>query len=73
MVGLTPEVPVLPISAGMAMLVTHISAATASLVWMIVEWRKTGKPGLVGIVTGTIAGLATITPLPEVWVHSVRS
>ena len=49
-------------SAGMAMLVTHISAATASLVWMLVEWRKTGKPGLVGIVTGTIAGLATITP-----------
>jgi Amt family ammonium transporter len=49
-------------SAGMAMLVTHLSAATASLVWMIVEWKKTGKPGLVGIVTGTIAGLATITP-----------
>ncbi len=49
-------------SAGMAMLVTHLSAATASLVWMLVEWKKTGKPGLVGIVTGTIAGLATITP-----------
>ena len=49
-------------SAGMAMLVTHLSAATASLVWMIVEWRKTGKPGLVGIVTGMVAGLATITP-----------
>ena len=49
-------------SAGMAMLVTHLSAATASLVWMFIEWRKTGKPGLVGIVTGTIAGLATITP-----------
>jgi Amt family ammonium transporter len=48
--------------AGMAMLVTHISAATASLVWMIVEWKDSGKPGLVGIVTGTIAGLATITP-----------
>ena len=48
--------------AGMAMLVTHLSAATASLVWMFIEWRKTGKPGLVGIVTGTIAGLATITP-----------
>ena len=48
--------------AGMAMLVTHISAATASLVWMFIEWKKTGKPGLVGIVTGTIAGLATITP-----------
>jgi Amt family ammonium transporter len=49
-------------SAGMAMLVTHISAATASLVWMVIEWRKFGKPSLIGIVTGTIAGLATITP-----------
>jgi Amt family ammonium transporter len=49
-------------NAGMAMLVTHLSAATASLVWMFIEWKKTGKPGLVGIVTGTIAGLATITP-----------
>jgi len=48
--------------AGMAMLVTHLSAATASLVWMFIEWKKTGKAGLVGIVTGTIAGLATITP-----------
>ncbi|MDP6391109.1 MAG: ammonium transporter [Alphaproteobacteria bacterium] len=48
--------------AGMAMLVTHISAATASLVWMVIEWIKFGKPSLVGIVTGTIAGLATITP-----------
>jgi Amt family ammonium transporter len=49
-------------AAGMTMLVTHISAAVASLTWMAVEWFKTGKPGLVGIVTGTIAGLATITP-----------
>ena len=48
--------------AGMAMLVTHISAATASLVWMFIEWKETGKPGLVGIVTGMVAGLATITP-----------
>lgn len=48
--------------AGMAMAVTHISAATASLVWLIIEWRKFGKPSLVGLVTGTIAGLATITP-----------
>ena len=48
--------------AGMAMLVTHISAATASLVWMFVEWKDSGKPGLVGIVTGMVAGLATITP-----------
>ena len=48
--------------AGMAMLVTHISAATASLVWMIIDWIKFGKPTLIGLVTGTIAGLASITP-----------
>jgi Amt family ammonium transporter len=49
-------------TAGMAMLVTHISAAVASLVWMTIEWLRFGKPSMVGIVTGTIAGLATITP-----------
>jgi len=49
-------------SAGMAMVVTHISAATASLVWMCIEWVKYGKPSLIGIVTGMVAGLATITP-----------
>ena len=49
-------------NAGMAMVVTHIAAATASLTWMAIEWYKNGKPGLVGLVTGTIAGLATITP-----------
>ncbi len=48
--------------AAMAMLVTHVSAATASLVWMALEWKKFGKPSLVGFVTGTIAGLASITP-----------
>ena len=48
--------------AGMAMTVTHISAATASLVWVAIEWIKFRKPSLVGMVTGTIAGLATITP-----------
>lgn len=48
--------------AGMAMLVTHTSAATASLTWMTIEWVKFGKPSLVGIVTGMVAGLATITP-----------
>ncbi len=48
--------------AGMAMLVTHLSAASATLVWMAIEWIKFGKPSLVGAVTGTIAGLATITP-----------
>tara|TARA_R110000772_G_scaffold232195_1_gene343460 strand:- start:50374 stop:51696 length:1323 start_codon:yes stop_codon:yes gene_type:complete len=49
-------------AAGMALTVTHIAAATASLVWMLIEWKKYGKPSLVGLVTGTIAGLATITP-----------
>ncbi|MEE8440061.1 MAG: ammonium transporter, partial [Micropepsaceae bacterium] len=49
-------------TAGMAMLVTHIAAAVASLVWMSIEWMRFGKPSLVGMVTGTIAGLATITP-----------
>jgi Amt family ammonium transporter len=49
-------------SAGMAMTVTHISAATASLVWVVIEWKNFGKPSLVGIVTGMVAGLATITP-----------
>ena len=49
-------------SAGMAIAVTHISAAVASLTWMVIEWAKHGKPSLVGFVTGTIAGLATITP-----------
>jgi len=48
--------------AGMAMTVTHISAATASLVWVVIEWKSFGKPSLVGIVTGMVAGLATITP-----------
>ena len=49
-------------SAGMALTVTHISAAAASLTWMTIEWQQHGKPSLVGLVTGTIAGLATITP-----------
>ena len=48
--------------AGMALLVTHIAAATASLVWMFIEWFRFGRPSLVGIVTGMVAGLATVTP-----------
>ena len=48
--------------AGMAMLVTHISAATAALTWMAIEWIKQGKPTLIGVATGMVAGLATITP-----------
>ncbi|MDX1486375.1 MAG: ammonium transporter [Alphaproteobacteria bacterium] len=49
-------------AAGMAITVTHISAATAALTWMVIEWAGHGKPTLVGITTGAIAGLATITP-----------
>jgi Amt family ammonium transporter len=49
-------------SAGMAMLVTHISASTSALVWMFIEWRRFGKPSLIGVVTGMVAGLATVTP-----------
>ena len=48
--------------AAMALTVTHISAATASLTWAAWEWVKYGKASLVGLVTGTIAGLASITP-----------
>ena len=48
--------------AGMAMLVTHISAATGALTWMAIEWIKGGNPTIVGIATGMVAGLATITP-----------
>jgi Amt family ammonium transporter len=49
-------------AAGMAMLVTHISTATAALAWMLVEWSKHGKPSVLGIVTGAVAGLVAITP-----------
>lgn len=48
--------------AARAMIVTHTSAATASLVWMLIEWISFRKPTLVGIATGMVAGLATITP-----------
>ena len=49
-------------AAGMAITVTHISAAVATLTWMGIEWSSHGKPTLVGAATGAIAGLATITP-----------
>ncbi|MBW8190088.1 ammonium transporter [Neiella marina] len=48
--------------AAMAMTVTHISAAAGSLAWMVMEWVKYGKPSVLGIVTGMVAGLGTITP-----------
>jgi ammonium transporter, Amt family len=49
-------------NAGMAMLVTHVSAAAGALAWMAIEWVRYGKPSALGVATGTIAGLATITP-----------
>ena len=49
-------------AAGMAMLVTHIGAAGGSLAWMTMEWTRFGKPSVLGIVTGMVAGLGTITP-----------
>ncbi len=49
-------------AAGMAILVTHIAAAAGSLTWMSIEWMRFGKPSVLGIVTGMVAGLGTITP-----------
>ena len=49
-------------SAAMAMLVTHLSAACGSLAWMTMEWLRHGKPSVLGIVTGMVAGIGTITP-----------
>ena len=48
--------------AAMAITVTHISASTAALTWMIIEWVRHSKPSVLGIATGAIAGLAAITP-----------
>ena len=48
--------------AAMAMLVTHISAATGAFTWMMIEWKRHGKPSALGVVTGMVAGLGTITP-----------
>lgn len=49
-------------NAAMAMLVTHISAAAGALAWMTIEWLRFKKPSVLGIVTGMVAGLGTITP-----------
>ncbi|MFT4824772.1 MAG: Amt family ammonium transporter [Halioglobus sp.] len=49
-------------SAAMAMLVTHLSASAGALAWMTMEWLRHGKPSVLGMVTGMVAGLGTITP-----------
>jgi Amt family ammonium transporter len=50
------------LQAGMAMLVTHMATSTAAFTWMIVEWMMRGKPTVIGICTGAVAGLVAITP-----------
>ena len=49
-------------AAAMTLLVTHISAASGALAWMTMEWIRHGKPSVLGIVTGMVAGLGSITP-----------
>jgi ammonium transporter, Amt family len=49
-------------TAGMALTATQASAATAATVWMLVEWAKHGRPSVLGVITGAVAGLATVTP-----------
>ncbi|TCS36467.1 ammonium transporter [Paucimonas lemoignei] len=48
--------------AGLAMLVTHLAAAVAALAWMVAEWVTRGKPSVLGMVSGAVAGLVAITP-----------
>jgi ammonium transporter, Amt family len=49
-------------TATMAVLCTHLGAATGALAWMLVEWWRYGKPSVLGVITGMVAGLGTITP-----------
>jgi Amt family ammonium transporter len=48
--------------AGMAIVATHISACVAGMVWGALEWIRFGRPSMIGVVTGVVAGLATVTP-----------
>ena len=48
--------------AGSALIATHLSAATAGLTWALIEQRRFGRASMVGLVTGVVAGLATVTP-----------
>ena len=49
-------------TASMAILVTHVAASIGAFSWILIEWIRFGKPSLVGMATGMVAGLATITP-----------
>ena len=48
--------------AAMAMVATHISASAAAVTWMLIEWRQHGRASVLGICTGSVAGLAAVTP-----------
>jgi Amt family ammonium transporter len=56
------ESPVAGASAGLAFATTQVAAATAALVWMLLEWKHTGKPTTVGMASGIVAGLVAVTP-----------
>jgi ammonium transporter, Amt family len=49
-------------TAGMTLAATQVSAATAACVWMLVEWLRHGRSSVLGVITGAVAGLATVTP-----------
>jgi ammonium transporter, Amt family len=49
-------------AAGMTLMATQVSAATAGLVWSFIEWQRHGRVSVLGVITGVVAGLATITP-----------
>lgn len=49
-------------TAAQALLVTHMAASAAALTWLLIEWYRYGKPSVLGVVTGMVAGLGTITP-----------
>jgi Amt family ammonium transporter len=49
-------------NAAMAVIATHLGASAGALAWMLVEWRRYGKPSALGVITGMVAGLGTITP-----------
>ena len=49
-------------NAGMAMAVTQFATAAAALAWMFAEWATRGKPSVLGVISGAVAGLVAITP-----------
>ena len=63
-----------------AMVVSHIAGATAGLIWVLLEWKFNAKPTMLGMITGAVAGLATITPaagfvgpIDAIWIGALAS